>query len=141
MPENTKLGSLLARIRGERGLTQESLAKASGLSRTQIARIETGVQGKGDISLRAASGLANAIGVTVGQFMAMVDAEEVADATVPRRPGRPAKALPENESAESDEKRERGRPRKPAPEAVTGPAQATEAKAGGKGKLGKNGPR
>ena len=99
MTENTKLGSLLARLRGEHDLTQEALAKASGLSRTQIARIETGVQGKGDLSFRAASGLAKAFGITVEKFMAMVDAEQPADLDQPRRPGRPKK--PETPAAET----------------------------------------
>ncbi len=59
-----ELGRTIAARRREKGLSQESLAKASGVSRVALARYETGVRIPGTMTLRAilsALGLGTAI--------------------------------------------------------------------------------
>jgi transcriptional regulator with XRE-family HTH domain len=90
MEPANKLGSLLRRLRGERNLTQGQLAEASGVSRTQIARLETGAQGKGRVSWGTITGLAKAFGVSADEFGQMLLAEKPRGEA--RGPGRPRKA-------------------------------------------------
>lgn len=54
-------------IRNFRGLTQNTLAKESGISRPYLTEIETG---KKDGSLRAMKAIAQALGVSVGDLAA-----------------------------------------------------------------------
>jgi transcriptional regulator with XRE-family HTH domain len=75
MSATSKLGRMLQRLRAEKKITQEQLADASGVSRTQIARLESGAQGKGQQSWRTITGLARAFGLSAEKFMAMLEAE------------------------------------------------------------------
>ena len=59
-------GAHLARLRRERGLSQESLAKLSGLHRTYVGSIE---RGKRNVSLRNIVKLAHALRCTPAQLV------------------------------------------------------------------------
>ena len=56
----------LKRLREERGLTQELLAKRSGVSHGYLARLEIGMH---DPSLSTLAKLAKALKVTVGELV------------------------------------------------------------------------
>jgi len=56
----------LKRLREERGLTQEQLAKRSGVSHGYLARLEIGMH---DPSLSTLARLAKALKVTVGELV------------------------------------------------------------------------
>jgi transcriptional regulator with XRE-family HTH domain len=93
MSATSKLGSLLRRLREEKKMTQGQLAEASGVSRVQIARLETAAQGRGAKprhDWNTMTGLAKAFGVTAEEFATMLDQEQPAK-VAPRR-GRPKKA-------------------------------------------------
>ncbi len=61
------LGSRLVRLRSRRGWTQQQLANVAGLSRVQVARLETGARGQA-IWLRTLQRLAEAVGVTLEEL-------------------------------------------------------------------------
>jgi transcriptional regulator with XRE-family HTH domain len=88
----TKLGSVLHRLRKEKNLTQEKLAELSGLSRVQIAYLETGKRGSGRAGWDTITGLAKAFGVSSDEFAAMIAAETPSTENGERTRGRPAKA-------------------------------------------------
>jgi transcriptional regulator with XRE-family HTH domain len=60
------MAARLKAIRERRGLTQEQLAEKSGVSRTYLARLETGRQ---DPTLSTLEKLAKALGVKVGRLL------------------------------------------------------------------------
>jgi transcriptional regulator with XRE-family HTH domain len=59
---HNSIGDALRRTRKRASMTQDDLAKRSGLSRNYIAQIETG---KKSLTLKALSALADGIGVTL----------------------------------------------------------------------------
>ncbi|MCI0457573.1 MAG: helix-turn-helix domain-containing protein [Gemmataceae bacterium] len=61
------LGSRLVRLRSRRGWTQQQLANVAGLSRVQVARLETGVRGQA-IRLHTLQRLAEALEVTLEEL-------------------------------------------------------------------------
>lgn len=61
-----RLSVCLKRLREEHGLTQENLAKRSGVSHGYLARLEIGMQ---DPSLSTLAKLAKALKVTVGELV------------------------------------------------------------------------
>jgi transcriptional regulator with XRE-family HTH domain len=61
-----RLAMRLKRLREERGLTQEQLAKRSGLSHGYLARLEIGMH---DPSLSTLAKLANALKVSVAELV------------------------------------------------------------------------
>ena len=61
-----KLAMRLKRLRDERGLTQEQLAKRSGVSHGYLARLEIGMH---DPSLSTLAKLAKALKVTVDELL------------------------------------------------------------------------
>lgn len=61
-----RLAMRLKRLRAERGLTQEVLAKRSGMSHGYLARLEIGMH---DPSLNTLAKLAKALKVTVGELV------------------------------------------------------------------------
>lgn len=61
-----RLALRLKRLREERGLTQERLAKRSGVSHGYLARLEIGMH---DPSLSTLSKLAKALRVTVAELV------------------------------------------------------------------------
>ena len=75
----SSFGETLKRLRNEKGLTQQELANLSGISRVEIARLETGERGKKrSPSLASAQKLAAALGVDCTAFQdAPADAEPV----------------------------------------------------------------
>lgn len=68
------MGSIIKKLRVERGLTQEELAKKSGLSRLCIVSIESNGLGKAKASTVIA--LANALGVDGGFLLASIVSHE-----------------------------------------------------------------
>jgi len=56
----------LKRLREQRGLTQEALAKKAGISRAYLARLEMGIH---DPHLSRLRKLAKALGVKVGRLV------------------------------------------------------------------------
>jgi transcriptional regulator with XRE-family HTH domain len=56
----------LKKLRTDRGMTQEALAKKAGISRTYLARLELGQQ---DPTLTTLKNLAKALKVTVGELV------------------------------------------------------------------------
>ena len=91
MNETSKLGTLLRRLRMEKKLTQGQIAEASGLSRVQIAYLETGKRGGGRAGWETITGLARAFGVAAEDLVKMIEAEQPAESKGPRRAGRPKK--------------------------------------------------
>jgi transcriptional regulator with XRE-family HTH domain len=67
MSTEPTFGQLLRGIREKKKMTQQALADASGLSRVQIARLETDVQSP---SWEAVKNLCRALGVGCDAFMA-----------------------------------------------------------------------
>jgi transcriptional regulator with XRE-family HTH domain len=67
MSTEPTFGQLLRGIRQKKKMTQQALADASGLSRVQIARLETDVQSP---SWEAVKRLCRALGVDCDAFMA-----------------------------------------------------------------------
>ena len=61
-----KMGARIARIRRERGMSQENLAESSGITPTNLSHIERG-KTKGSIETIVA--IANALGVTPNDFL------------------------------------------------------------------------
>ena len=64
-------GRNVARIRDERGFSQDQLAEQADLDRTYLSGIERGVRNPG---IKVVIRLARALGVTVDQFCKGVDA-------------------------------------------------------------------
>jgi transcriptional regulator with XRE-family HTH domain len=62
----TRFGTRLKRLRAEREMSQAAVAKASGLSREYIARLELGQQ---DPTLGTMRKLATALKVTMGKLV------------------------------------------------------------------------
>jgi transcriptional regulator with XRE-family HTH domain len=60
------MAAKLKALRERRGLTQEQLSEKSGVSRTYLARLETGRQ---DPTLSTLEKLAKALGVKVGRLL------------------------------------------------------------------------
>ena len=60
------MAAKLKALREQRGLTQEQLSEKSGVSRTYLARLETGRQ---DPTLSTLEKLAKALGVKVGRLL------------------------------------------------------------------------
>jgi len=60
------MAAKLKALRERRGLTQEQLSEKSGVSRTYLARLETGRQ---DPTLSTLEKLAKALGVKVGKLL------------------------------------------------------------------------
>ena len=100
MSATSKLGSLLRRLRKEKKMTQAQLSEASGVSRTQIARLETGEQGSGRPAWETMLGFAKAFGATAEAFAAMIDAETPTKSRGPQPKGRPKKDADAGTSAE-----------------------------------------
>lgn len=67
-----QLTRVLARLRDERGLSQEQLAHAAGLTGSAYNRIEAGKSSPGWATVRR---LAEALGVSLADLGAMVEAE------------------------------------------------------------------
>ena len=65
-------GTVLRRLRDERGLTQEDLAYESGLARTFIAKMETG---RRQPSITTVFRLAESLGVRPSEIVALTEAE------------------------------------------------------------------
>ena len=70
MSTEPTFGQLLRGIREKKGLTQQALADASGLSRVEIARLETDVRSP---SWETVKSLCRALGVGCDAFMAPAD--------------------------------------------------------------------
>jgi transcriptional regulator with XRE-family HTH domain len=81
MSTEPTFGQILRGIREKKKMTQQALADASGLSRVQIARLETNVQSP---SWEAVKNLCRALGIGCDAFMAPANAKE--------KPGRSTKA-------------------------------------------------
>jgi transcriptional regulator with XRE-family HTH domain len=60
-------GAMLKRLREERGLTQEALAKKARVHRVYVAQLETGA--KDNPSLAVAQRIARALGVAVTDLL------------------------------------------------------------------------
>jgi transcriptional regulator with XRE-family HTH domain len=61
-----RMAARLKTLRERRGMTQEQLAKKSGVGRSHLARLETGRQ---DPTLSTIEKLAKALGVKVGRLL------------------------------------------------------------------------
>jgi transcriptional regulator with XRE-family HTH domain len=79
MPEPTKLGVRIKTFRTRAGLTQDELARRSGVPRQTIGFVETGIQKS--LSLENAIKLAKALNITVDYLAGSME-EECAAATV-----------------------------------------------------------
>lgn len=66
----SSLGVVLARIRRERGLTQESLSEATGVHRNYIGGIERGERSP---TVETVSVLADSLGVSLGELFTQAD--------------------------------------------------------------------
>jgi transcriptional regulator with XRE-family HTH domain len=69
-----QFGRVVRRKRLAAGLSQEGLSAAAGLHRTYVGLLERGLRMP---SIRVAKQVAEAVGTTVGDLLAEVDAEEV----------------------------------------------------------------
>lgn len=67
MNDGTRIGDRLKRLRGDRGLTQEELAEASGVSRDLISMLERGARTSARLS--TVSALAHALDVEVSELV------------------------------------------------------------------------
>ncbi len=66
MAPKERMAARIKVLRDRRGLTQEQLAEKAGVSRTYLARLETGRQ---DPTLSTLEKLAKALGVRVGRLL------------------------------------------------------------------------
>ena len=66
MAPREQMAAKLKALRARQGLTQEQLAEKSGVSRTYLARLETGRQ---DPTLSTLEKLAQALGVKAGRLL------------------------------------------------------------------------
>jgi transcriptional regulator with XRE-family HTH domain len=66
MAPRERMAARLKTLRERRGMTQEQLAKKSGVGRSHLARLETGRQ---DPTLSTIEKLAKALGVKVGRLL------------------------------------------------------------------------
>ena len=66
MSPREQMAEKLKALRERRGLTQEQLSEKSGVSRSYLARLETGRQ---DPTLSTLEKLAKALGVKVGRLL------------------------------------------------------------------------
>lgn len=64
--EAEKLGENLRRIRTEKGLTQEDIARSLGVSRGFVSNVENG---KTNPTLSTITKIAGAVGVSTGELM------------------------------------------------------------------------
>jgi transcriptional regulator with XRE-family HTH domain len=69
-----QFGTVVRRKRLAAGLSQEGLSAAAGLHRTYVGLLERGLRMP---SIRVAKQVAEAVGTTVGDLLAEVDAEEM----------------------------------------------------------------
>lgn len=69
-----QFGKVVRRKRLAAGLSQEGLSAAAGLHRTYVGLLERGLRMP---SIRVAKQVAEAVGTTVGDLLAEVDAEEM----------------------------------------------------------------
>ena len=69
-----QFGKVVRRKRLAAGLSQEGLSAAAGLHRTYVGLLERGLRMP---SILVAKQIAEAVGTTVGELLAEVDAEEV----------------------------------------------------------------
>lgn len=76
-PSAQRLGATVRRLRGERGLSQESLAHAAGVTKNQIQLLEAGrssgrkdAVGPSNPRFSTLAGLAEALGMTVSELVA-----------------------------------------------------------------------
>jgi len=75
-----RLGKTLRELRNDRGMSQEDLAHASGLTKNQMSLLERG-RGSGPIATAGASnprmetlaGIAEALGMSVSELLAKAD--------------------------------------------------------------------
>ncbi len=72
MPEETSLGQRIQAVRKRRGLTQDELARAAGVSRSLVCKLEQGEIN--DIRLETAHKIAAALGVPTSSLMPRGDA-------------------------------------------------------------------
>jgi transcriptional regulator with XRE-family HTH domain len=63
---------VLRRLRVQKGLSQEEMGEEAGLHRTYISQLERGLKSP---SLRTLERVSNALGITLGAFMALVEQE------------------------------------------------------------------
>lgn len=68
-PQERIPNEIIKGLRAERGYTQIQLSSVSGVSETQIQKIETGKIKIENVTLKNAIALANALGVTVYDLM------------------------------------------------------------------------
>ena len=78
----TRLGTLIKRLRTERGLSQRALGARAGITNPYIPQLETGQ--RGNPTVLVAMRLANALGVPVMKLIECVIKDE-AQATAPER--------------------------------------------------------
>ena len=69
----TALGRLILKHRAAKQITQSQFAEACGLSRVQVARLETGTRGHGNITFAAMTGLAEALEMTTEQLAELIE--------------------------------------------------------------------
>ena len=62
-----RFGQRVRRLRGEKGLSQETFADSCGLDRTYISGIE---RGKRNVSLRNIEIISKALGISISDLMA-----------------------------------------------------------------------
>jgi transcriptional regulator with XRE-family HTH domain len=104
----TQFGRAVRRLRGQANMGQEKLAEEAALHRTHVSLIERGRRSPG---LLVISKLAKALGLTMTELMAAVEAEAKAGPEPVRpKPGRPRKSQPTAPQADG-----RPRGRSPAP--------------------------
>jgi transcriptional regulator with XRE-family HTH domain len=69
-----ELGSLIQRLRKARGMRQQDLAAASGLTRSSVANIESGRQ---DLTVASLIAFAKALGVTLDVLTGLASPPEI----------------------------------------------------------------
>ena len=73
----------LKRLRERRGLSQNALAKTSGVAQAVIQRLEAGVRDVEHLSVGVARRLARALGVSVDYLIGMYEEDEDEDEPAP----------------------------------------------------------
>lgn len=85
------VGNNFARLRKERGLTQEQVEERSGFSQWYLSKLEAG---RGNPTIISLYELANPIGVTVADLIDESEFVASEEMTSPRRPGPPRELNP-----------------------------------------------